>query len=238
MFHPQGPSFFELARQALSSTQRGYDLLAPKFDFTPFRTPDAALDAVTNYLKRSDPVEASLDVCCGTGAGMEMLSKVTTKRVCGIDFSQGMLEQASINLKDSTAPSDGWQLDLGDAFEMNYDNEFDLAVCFGALGHILPRDEDRFIERIAAALRPGGRFVFLTSVKPPVVSMTRLMSRGFNAAMHVRNVVRRPPFIMFYLTFLWPEIDEKLKRHGFSSTVHEPFSGRWKFARLVDATKH
>ena len=39
MFHPQGPTFWELARQALSSTQRGYDLLAPKFDFTPFRTP-------------------------------------------------------------------------------------------------------------------------------------------------------------------------------------------------------
>ena len=26
VFHPQGPTFFELARQALSSTQEGYDL--------------------------------------------------------------------------------------------------------------------------------------------------------------------------------------------------------------------
>ena len=43
MFDPEGPTLFELARQALSSTEHGYDLLAPKFDVTPFRTPDAIL---------------------------------------------------------------------------------------------------------------------------------------------------------------------------------------------------
>ena len=46
MFHPKGPSFFELVEQALSSTERGYDLLAPKFDYTPFRTPDEILEVV------------------------------------------------------------------------------------------------------------------------------------------------------------------------------------------------
>lgn len=30
MFHPDGPSLFELTRQALASTERGYDLLASK----------------------------------------------------------------------------------------------------------------------------------------------------------------------------------------------------------------
>ena len=40
MFHAKGPTFWELAVQALSSTEHGYDLLAPKFDYTPFRTPD------------------------------------------------------------------------------------------------------------------------------------------------------------------------------------------------------
>ncbi|MGO9081297.1 MAG: hypothetical protein ACLQDY_20030, partial [Streptosporangiaceae bacterium] len=32
----------ELAMQALSSVEGGYDLLAPKFDHTPFRTPDGS----------------------------------------------------------------------------------------------------------------------------------------------------------------------------------------------------
>ena len=46
MFGPEGPSLRELAVQALSSVEHGYDLLAPKFDHTPFRTPGRVLDAV------------------------------------------------------------------------------------------------------------------------------------------------------------------------------------------------
>jgi len=33
----------ELAMQALSSVEGGYDLLAPKFDHTPFRASDGVL---------------------------------------------------------------------------------------------------------------------------------------------------------------------------------------------------
>src|SRR5215471_16468440 len=85
MFHPQGPSFWELTVQALSSTERGYDLLAPKFDFTPFRTPQPILDTVAGEL--AGPFSAGLDLCCGTGAGMEMLRPLCRERVVGIDFS-------------------------------------------------------------------------------------------------------------------------------------------------------
>jgi len=46
VYHPEGPTFLELMRQALASTERGYDLLAPKFDRTPFRTPDHVLEAM------------------------------------------------------------------------------------------------------------------------------------------------------------------------------------------------
>ena len=48
MFRPGGPTFVELARQALSSVERGYDLLAPKFDLTPFRTHDELLEGRPN----------------------------------------------------------------------------------------------------------------------------------------------------------------------------------------------
>src|SRR5690606_27293512 len=67
MFHPGGPTFRELMRQALSSTDEGYDLLAPKFDKTPFRTPDALLEAMVPHFGAA-PVRTALDVCCGTGA--------------------------------------------------------------------------------------------------------------------------------------------------------------------------
>ena len=72
MFSPQGPSLRELAMQALSSVEGGYDLLAPKFDHTPFRTPDGVLDATTGALRPLGPFGRGLDVCCGTGAGMRV----------------------------------------------------------------------------------------------------------------------------------------------------------------------
>ena len=91
MFSPQGPSLRELTVQALSSVERGYDLLAPKFDATPFRTPAVILDATAAALP--GPFEKGLDVCCGTGAGLTVLRSVCSS-VTGVDFSAGMLTQA------------------------------------------------------------------------------------------------------------------------------------------------
>ena len=62
MFHPQGPTLFELARQALSSTDRGYDLLASKFDYTPFRTPNEILASVAPLIGSEASVDRALDV--------------------------------------------------------------------------------------------------------------------------------------------------------------------------------
>ena len=52
MFHEKGPTLRELAEQALSSTDHGYDLLASKFDYTPFRTPDAMLERAAEVAKK------------------------------------------------------------------------------------------------------------------------------------------------------------------------------------------
>ena len=65
MFDKDGPTLLELAKQALSSTRDGYDLLAPKFDKTPFRTPDVIIEKTFETL--GEPVGSALDVCCGTG---------------------------------------------------------------------------------------------------------------------------------------------------------------------------
>jgi hypothetical protein len=74
MFSPQGPSLRELAVQALSSVEDGYDLLAPKFDHTSFRTPDGVLNATADALRPLGPFGRGLDVCCGTGATQPVTS--------------------------------------------------------------------------------------------------------------------------------------------------------------------
>lgn len=237
MFHPQGPTFWELARQCLSSTRRGYDLLAPKFDFTPFRTPDAVLDGMAKYLGQPRSIEAALDVCCGTGAAIRILRPLCRQRVVGIDFSPGMLEQARRHFPPEPGSADV-EFIQGDVLEMDFRKEFDLAITVGSLGHILPRDETRFIKRIHAALRPNGRFVFVTTTMPPVTSRSYLLSRGFNAAMRIRNTFWRPPFIMYYLTFLLPGANRLLEKHGFDVQIyHDAFEGRLKPLKVVVATK-
>src|SRR5690606_33847766 len=100
MFHPDGPTFFELAQQALSSTDRGYDLLAPKFDLTPFRTPDEVLEvAAARTAKAGAPVRKVLDVCCGTGAAMRWFRPLASEAIVGVDRSTGMLAEAERRLK-------------------------------------------------------------------------------------------------------------------------------------------
>jgi len=237
MFHSAGPTFWELAEQCLSSTERGYDLLAPKFDYTPFRTPDAILDGLAKYLGEPRSIDAALDVCCGTGAAIRVLRPLCRQRVVGIDFSQGMMDVAWQRYPSQTGEPPV-KFVKGDVLEMSFHEEFDLAVTVGSLGHILPRDEPRFVERVAAALKPGGRFAFVTAEMPPWWSLRHLLSRGFNFAMHVRNTIKRPPFIMFYLTFLLPRSVELLKSHGFDVAVHpDAFTGRLAPLRVVIGTK-
>jgi len=214
VFRSGGPTLRELTAEALSSTERGYDLLAPKFDVTPFRTPDAVLDAVSTHLAPAAPYASGLDICCGTGAGMRMLHGVCRERVVGVDFSRGMLDVGRRNLGHLCGgPSLEWV--RGDALTLPLARSFDIAVCFGALGHIPRADEDRFLGQVAGVLRPGGRFVIVTSTMPAPWSPRRWIARGFNGAMHLRNALVSPPFVMYYLTFLLPGITGRLERLGF-----------------------
>ncbi len=222
MFHPEGPTFFELARQALSSTQRGYDLLSDKFDRTPFRTPRHVLKAVAGVLKPLAPFGDCLDVCCGTGAATEMLLPFCNGKIVGVDFSRGMLDRAKKNLQGVESPE--LEFHHHNVLHMPYRERFDLAVSFSAFGHILPGQQSDFVDAVSRALKPGGYFMFATHVMPRVWSRDYLFSRSFNAAMRVRNLLIRPPFIMYYLTFLWPHIAPLLERHGLE--IVEPAADR------------
>jgi SAM-dependent methyltransferase len=218
MFHPQGPTFYELAVQALSSTERGYDLLAPKFDYTPFRTPQKLVESAGQILAQRGPYSAGLDLCCGTGAGMTMLRPLCRERVVGVDFSRGMLDVCRASTAD--APGDArLEYVQADVRKLSYQSEFDIAVCFGALGHIVGRDEQPFFRAVHDALRPGGLFAFISGYYPPCWSPGLWLARGFNLAMAVRNTLLRPPFIMYYLTFMLPGILRSLERAGFRGEV-------------------
>lgn len=212
MFSPQGPSLRELAIQALSSVEHGYDLLAPKFDHTPFRTPDRVLDATAEALRPLGPFGRGLDLCCGTGAGMRVLKPLCRKRVTGVDFSAGMLAQAR-----GAYPDAEWV--RADVRALPFAEAFDLTVSFGALGHFLPAERPALFAGVYRALRPGGLFAFPIGAMPPITSGWYWALLGFDAAMRVRNAVWRPPFVMYYRTCPPRAMNNDLTALGFTVTT-------------------
>jgi SAM-dependent methyltransferase len=220
VFSPQGPSLRELTVQALSSVERGYDLLAPKFDHTPFRTPAAILDATAAALP--GPFGRGLDVCCGTGAGLAVLERVCQDAVSGVDFSAGMLAQAHEAHPAAT-------LVRADVRALPFTAEFDLAVTFGAMGHFLPSERPAVFEGVHRALRPGGVFAFPVGAPPSLTSFAHWAALGFDVAMRVRNLVWRPPFVMYYRTSALPDVSVDLMAAGFSvSTTGLDLPGKWQ----------
>jgi SAM-dependent methyltransferase len=210
---PEGPGLAELARQALSSTQRGYDLLAPKFESTPFRTPDEVLDATARTLRPLGPFASGLDLCCGTGVGVDrVLRRVCAGPVTGVDFSEGMLAEAR-----RTVPDARWL--RADVRALPARDAFDLAVSFGAFGHFLPHERPTLFTQVHDALRPGGLFAFPVAAPPRVGSLPYWTLWGFDAAMRVRNALWYPRFVMYYRRFRLPDVRRDLVAAGFTVTT-------------------
>ncbi|MBK8936718.1 MAG: class I SAM-dependent methyltransferase [Polyangiaceae bacterium] len=234
MWGRDGPSLLELARQALSGTARGYDLLAPKFDLTPFRTPTEVVDGALSEL---GPVRRALDLCCGTGSALEALHRITSEQVVGVDFSNGMLAVAREKASRLSGPPQ-IQLERADVLSLGYAESFDLVTCFGALGHIVGEDEPRFLRVVHRALTPGGRFVVVTAFPPKPLSLPWLACHAFNGVMVARNALIRPPFVMCYLTFLLPDLERHLRWYGFDVTLDRArFPAPYEALVRVIATK-
>ena len=260
MFSPEGPTVRELAVQALSSVERGYDLLAPKFDHTPFRTPEAVLDAVASEVEPLGPFGSGLDLCCGTGAGMRVLRRVCRERVTGVDFSERMLSvgrerhtanrptdrpkrpphrQHAPSPDERREPATGWV--RADARALPFSEAFDLIASFGAFGHFLPEERPALFAGARAALRPGGRLVFPIAAPPRPNSAAYWALLAFDSAMRVRNAVWRPRFVMYYRTFRLSDVRRELRQAGFTIELHDLPLGQLPDGRprcrLVTATR-
>lgn len=100
-----------------------------------------------------------VELAIGSGRVAIPVARVTGKRVIGVDSSPAMLEQARVRAAEA-----GVELDLreGDMRDFAIDEPAALIYCpFRALLH-LPTwaDRRRTFERVAASLRPGGRFAW------------------------------------------------------------------------------
>jgi SAM-dependent methyltransferase len=131
-----------------------------------------------------------LDVGCGPGRHALELARRGID-VVGVDLSEDF-----IALARGAAAADGLpaRFEVGDVRDLAYDTEFDAVICLcqGGFGLLGGGDEPLAFERIAAAVRPGGRLA-LTAFSAAFA--VRFLEEGerFDPArgvLHERSTVR------------------------------------------------
>ena len=133
-----------------------YDAFAPIYDDWSAHMTDDVDFYVGLALEADGPL---VELAVGNGRVAIPVAKATGRRVVGIDISPAMLEQARAG---AVAAGVDLELHQGDMRDLAVDEPASLVYCpFRALLH-LPTwaDRRRTFERVAASLRPGGRFAW------------------------------------------------------------------------------
>ncbi len=109
----------------------------------------------------ASPGRHLLDLCCGSGETLSVFLQAGWS-VIGVDLSAAMLARAALKLAPALADGRA-RLQHGDAVALPAESSAADAVTSldGALNHLLTeQDLRRTFDRVAAVLRPAGRFVF------------------------------------------------------------------------------
>ena len=102
---------------------------------------------------RAEPFRDLLDVGCGTGPMIELLSKEYPDiRLTGLDITPGMIEAAQAKGIPNTT------FVVGDSEDLPFeDSSFDAVICANSFHHY--PNPQAFFDGVKRVLRPGGRLV-------------------------------------------------------------------------------
>jgi SAM-dependent methyltransferase len=159
-----------------------YSENAPMSEYDPFAEiydewSEHMTEDVAFYVDLAREAEGPIvEVAVGNGRVAIPVARETGRRVIGIDLSPAMLAQAR-----ERADAAGVDLELrqGDMRDLALDEPAGLVYSpFRALLHMPSwQDRRRVFERVAAALRPGGRFTWNAFVFDPLIA-ARLAGEG------------------------------------------------------------
>jgi SAM-dependent methyltransferase len=147
-----------------------------------------------------------VELAVGNGRVAIPVARETGRKVIGIDSSPAMLAQARERVQEAGVDV---ELHEGDMRDLELEEPAGLIYCpFRALLH-LPTwaDRRRVFERVAAALRPGGRFAWNVFVFDPMI------------AAGLANRLRRRPDGK---TWEWTEYDATDSRIDITAYVDQP----------------
>ncbi len=136
-----------------ATMQARYDLWAKNYDadLTATESYLAPARTVAVFKDLAEPSARILDAGCGTGFVGEELAKAGYAHIDGLDYSQGMLDQAAAK----GIYADLMQADLNQPIALD-DQSYDAVVQVGSTLHV---DGSCFRE-FSRILRPGGYLVF------------------------------------------------------------------------------
>ncbi len=126
--------------------------------------------------------ETILDIGCGNARDIAPILRAGA-RVIGVDLSEGMIEQATLEL--AAAGQHGATLQVGDATRLEFaDGMFDKIVCSEVIEHI--PDAEKAIDEMRRVLKPDGVLVLSTPNRGSwygfdrYVLWTRVLRRAWN----------------------------------------------------------
>ncbi len=155
----------EWLKKVRAQGEASYDRLAPASGVKVGLYANAThRQFIEKFLGRLSAGSAILDAACGAGRYDGMLLEAG-HRVLGIDQSGNMLARAREFYPQERFPALRYaKMGLQ---EMDFEVEFDGAICMDALEHIFPEDWPGVLARFQRALRPGGVLYFTVEMADP-----------------------------------------------------------------------
>jgi len=183
-FHFDPDTYMELMRQEVPSYETLQDTIA------------AATEPIA--------VTSVLDLGTGTGETLaRVLARHPGARAVGVDESAGMLEAAGTRLAQYDTV-----LHIGDLLDALPEGPFDLCVSALAVHHLDGVGKSELFGRLAAVLRPGGRFVLGDVVVPEdAADPVTPLSDDYDKPSTVAEQVRWLGEAGFTVEVVWQEQD-------------------------------
>lgn len=104
-------------------------------------------------IKSNDKI---LDIGAGTGIMIPFYEQfLVDGKVVAVDYSDKMIEVARAKFPEKEHPMICFK--VSDVYELDFDSEFDLAVCYSCFPHFV--DQPLAIKTLGKALKKGGRLV-------------------------------------------------------------------------------
>ena len=179
------------------------------------------------YVRKFIREQRVLDVACGSGFGIKILSSVSPV-IVGVDYSFEAVNFAKLNFMRRV---DGGVLANASSIPF-VDNSFDVVVSFETIEHL--REPVKFLKEIKRVLVPNGQFYISTPVKKGnrldqyhlheygIDEFINLLSRFFSIdKVEGQRFMFSPLFFLFSLEWL-----NNLKKISFVKSFYRDYYGK------------